>query len=105
MNSQRRILLTVLPAAAGGAVLASGAALAQPARVAETDANAMALGYKHEASAVDTKKYPQYVKGTMCSNCMLYAGKPADAWAPCGALGNKQVKGSGWCAAYAKKPA
>jgi hypothetical protein len=36
---------------------------------------------------------------------MLYAGKPADAWANCGALGNKQVKGTGWCAAYAKKPA
>jgi len=54
----------------------------QAARVDEKDGNAVALGYKHDAATVDTKKYPQYVKGSVCANCTLYAGKPADPWAP-----------------------
>ena len=102
MNRHRRILLALVPAA-GGALVASRVAHAQAARVEESDANAQALGYKHDASTVDTKKYPQYVKGSACASCALYQGKPTDAWAPCAALGNKQVKATGWCAAYNKK--
>lgn len=102
MNQYRRSLLALAPAA-GVALLAGRAAYAQPARVDEKDANAVALGYKHDASAVDTKKFPQFVKGNICANCTLYAGKPTDPWAPCGALGGKQVNAKGWCVAYVKK--
>ena len=102
MNQSRRSLLTFVPAA-GVALLAASAASAQPARADEKDANAVALGYKHDAAAVDTKKYGQYVKGSICANCTLYAGKPSDPWAPCGALGGKQVNAKGWCVAYVKK--
>ncbi len=102
MNKSRRSLLAFAPAA--GVVLLGGkTASAQPARVNEKDANAVALGYKHDAALVDTKKYRQYVKGNICANCALYAGKPADPWAPCGALGGKQVNAKGWCVAYVKK--
>ena len=102
MNKSRRSILAFVPAA-GVALLAGRAAIAQPARVEEKDAVAVALGYKHDAAAVDTKKHAQYVKGSVCANCTLYAGKPSDPWAPCGALGGKQVNAKGWCVAYAKK--
>ncbi|MEX0961085.1 MAG: high-potential iron-sulfur protein [Burkholderiales bacterium] len=102
MNKSRRSLLAFVPAA--GVVLLTGrAASAQPARVDEKDANAVALAYKHDATAVDTKKYGQYVKGSICANCTLYAGKASDPWAPCGVLGGKQVNAKGWCVAYVKK--
>lgn len=102
MNKSRRSILAFVPAA-GVALLAGRAAVAQPARVDEKDAVAVALGYKHDAAAVDTKKHAQYVKGSICANCTLYAGKPSDPWAPCGALGGKQVNAKGWCVAYVKK--
>ena len=104
MNQLRRILLAVVPAA-GATLLTGRTASAQAARVDEKDANAVALGYTHDAATVDTKKYPQYGKGSVCANCTLYAGKPADPWAPCGALGGKQVNANGWCVAYVKKAA
>ena len=102
MNKSKRSLLTLVPAA-GVVLLAGRAASAQPARLDEKDAIAVALGYKHDAAAVDTKKYGQYVKGSFCANCTLYAGKPSDPWGPCGAVGGKQVNAKGWCVAYVKK--
>ena len=95
-------MLALVPAA-GVMLLAGRGAFAQPARVDEKDANAAALGYKHDAAAVDTKKYAQYVKGSVCANCTLYAGKPTDPWGPCAPLGGKQVNAKGWCVVYAKK--
>ena len=102
MNRQRRLLLTLAPASAA-ALLTARTGAAQAARVDEKDPAAVALGYKHDAATVDSKKYPQFVKGNICANCALYAGKPTDPWAPCGALGGKQVNAKGWCVAYAKK--
>ena len=102
MNQSRRSLLALVPAAS--VVLLTGrAASAQAARVDEKDAIAVTLGYKHDAAMVDMKKYGQYVKGSICANCTLYAGKPTDPWAPCGALGGKQVNAKGWCLAYVKR--
>ena len=102
VNNSKRSLLLFLPAA-GVVLLAGRAASAQPARLDEKDAIAVALGYKHDAATVDTKKYGQYVKGSICANCTLYAGKPSDPWATCAPLGGKQVNAKGWCAAYVKK--
>ncbi len=102
VNKSKRSLLAFMPAA-GVVFFTAKATFAQPSRVDEKDANAVALGYKHDAMAVDAKKHGQYVKGSVCANCTLYAGKPTDPWAPCGALGGKQVNAKGWCVAYVKK--
>ena len=102
MNSSRRALLAFVPAA-GVVLLTARTSSAQSPRIDEKDANAVALGYKHDAAAVDPRKYGQYVKGSVCAKCALYAGKPSDPWAPCGALGGKQVNAKGWCVAYVKK--
>ena len=100
MPSRRTFLLRVVSATL---IAVPGLAAAQAARVAETDPAAVALGYKHDATKVDAKKFPSFAAGRLCENCNLYAGKPGDAWAPCAALGNKQVAAKGWCAAWVKK--
>jgi len=104
MTTRRQFILTAVPATALliGAV---PAAFAQPARLEETDALAVSLGYKADAAKVDAKKFPTFVAGHNCANCSLFAAKPTDAWGPCGAVGGKQVSAKGWCIAWVKKAA
>jgi hypothetical protein len=101
MNSRRQFIMTLVPA--GLALAAAPAVFAQPAHADENDAAAKGLGYKHDATKVDAAKYPTYAKGKVCSNCVLYQGKPGDAWGGCPLLAGKQVNANGWCTAYAKK--
>lgn len=88
-------------------VAAGGAALATPgraqARLDEKDPQAVALGYYADATKVDTKKWPKYAAGQVCSNCALYQGKAADPWGGCPLFAGRQVAGKGWCNAWAKK--
>jgi High potential iron-sulfur protein len=99
MSRTRRVFL--ITAAATGAGLA-GAARAQ-AKLDEKDPQAVALGYVADATKVDTKKYPKYAAGQVCTNCALYQGKPTDAVAGCPLFAGKVVAGKGWCSAWAKK--
>jgi hypothetical protein len=85
------------------AALASGHSLAQGAMVAESDAQAAALGYKADASKADKVKFPKYAAGQLCSNCSLYQGKPGDAAGGCPLFAGKQVAANGWCSAWTKK--
>ena len=87
----------------GSGMLAAGSAMAQGAMVAETDAQAAALGYKADASKADKVKFPKYAADQKCSNCALYQGKAADAAGPCPLFAGKQVAAKGWCSAWAKK--
>jgi len=70
--------------------------------VAESDAQAAALGYKADASTVDKAKFPKYAAGQNCGNCALYVSKSADAGS-CGIFAGKMVATGAWCNAYAKK--
>ncbi len=69
----------------------------------ETDAIAVALGYKKDASAVDVVKYPKRAGAAgasqFCSNCRLYSAQ-ADGLGGCSAIPNKLVAGKGWCNAW-----
>lgn len=85
-----------------GAVALSSRARAQ-AMLAETDAQAVGLGYKADSTKVDKAKYPKHAATQLCSNCALYAGKPTDAAGGCPLFPGKQVAGKGWCSAWAKK--
>lgn len=100
----RRQFIAIIPAGAVALAL-SRAASAQPARLEETDPGAVALGYKHDATKVDTTKHANYKPGQVCANCALYQGKPTDEWAACGAVGDRLVNGKGWCIAWVKKAA
>ena len=72
-------------------------------KVAESDPMAVALGYLHDATAVDTRKYPNRAtpegQKQFCHNCKLYQAG-ADGWGGCSIFGSKLVKGEGWCSAW-----
>ncbi len=103
-NSSRRTF--VLGVIAGGSALAAGRAGAQAApMLAETDPQAVALGYKSDATKADKTKYPTYAAGQACGSCNFYQGKAGDASGPCQLFAGKQVSAKGWCSAYAKKAA
>ena len=97
----RRRFITLVPIATLGA-MAAPCAFAQ-AKLTESDPTAQALGYKEDASKVDTKKYAGYKAGNVCANCTLYSGKASDASGPCSAFGGKSVAAKGWCMAWVKK--
>ncbi len=101
MNTNRRTFLLVAAAATSSACFAK-TAHAQ-AKLDEKDAQAVALGYVADATKTDTKKFPKYAKGQVCTNCALYKGKESDAWGGCPLFGEKQVAGKGWCSAWVKK--
>ncbi len=98
----RRNFIYALPAATVALALSRGAS-AQAVRLEESDTMAVSLGYKHDASKVDAKKFTAYAAGHNCANCQLFQAKASDAWGPCAAVGGKQVNAKGWCAAWAKK--
>lgn len=108
INVERRDFLKAGSLAVASFALASraGIAMAQASkpRLDENDAEAEKLGYKHDASKVDKKKFPNYKPGDMCANCQLFQGKPEkDAWATCPIFPGKQVNAKGWCSSYTKK--
>lgn len=74
---------------------------AQTRRVNESDPLARQLGYKINASKVDTAKFPKRAgpEGAqqLCRNCQFYHGAAGSAWGPCTVFGNRLVSAGGWC--------
>ncbi len=87
--------------AAGAALVERTRAAEPPVRLDVKDPAAAALGYVPHASDVDTKKYPGYVKGQICENCLKLEGTAGDNYRPCSVFPGKLVSVSGWCAAWA----
>jgi High potential iron-sulfur protein len=103
-TTRRSFMMTV--AATGSALAAARAGAQTPAPVlAETDPQAVALGYKADTTKVDKTKFPQHTPAQVCSGCNFYQGKATDAMAPCTLFAGKQVAAKGWCSAWAKKAA
>ena len=75
MNNTRRTFFFAL--AAGGSMLSTAAK--SQAKLDEKDPQAVALGYFADATKTDTKKFPKYAAGQVCTNCALYQGKANDA--------------------------
>jgi hypothetical protein len=98
----RRALLQGLGvvAAIGPGLRIEPALGAEPAHLAVTDPAAMKVGYVEEASRVDRKKYPKYIAGNICDNCLLLQGKPGNTFRPCSLFPNKLVKIGGWCSSW-----
>jgi len=99
-NSRRQFMIL---SAAGACTLAMNGKVQAQAMVADTDPQAVALGYKSDATKADKAKYPKYAAGQACSNCALYQGAAGSASGPCPLFAGKQVSAKGWCSAYAKK--
>ena len=101
MTSNRRTF--VIHSIVGASVLATASLAQAQAMVAESDAQAIALGYKADASKADKVKYPKYAAGQQCGTCALYQGKAGAAAGGCPLFAGKQVSSKGWCSAWAKK--
>jgi len=71
--------------------------------LAETDPTAQALGYKEDATKVDTAKFAVYKPGSTCANCKFWTGKAADAYGPCALFPGKATNAKGWCSGYNPK--
>jgi hypothetical protein len=84
-------------------LLAGNAMAADVPMLAETDAQAKALGYVADAAKADKVKFPKFAAGQNCANCALYQGKAGAASGGCPLFAGKQVTAKGWCSAYAKK--
>ena len=98
--SNRRVFIMRL--VAGSSALAAASARAQAA-LAETDTQAVALGYRADTTKVDAKKFPKHEASQTCANCQLFQGKPGDATGGCPLFAGKVVTKNGWCSAWVKK--
>jgi hypothetical protein len=103
MNLTRRKVVKNLSLAAG---LSAGltwrpALCADPARLDVKDPAAMALGYVENVTHLDTKKYPEFVPGSSCENCLQLQGTAGNNYRPCGLFPGKLVSVSGWCKSWA----
>ena len=101
MTSNRRTF--VIHSIVGASALAATLCAHAQAALSESDPQAIALGYKADATKVDKTKYPKYAAGQACNSCALFQGKAADAAGGCPLFAGKQVAGKGWCSAWAKK--
>lgn len=98
----RRSLVKHLIAAAAAVALfpSRQSRSAELPHLAVTDPQAVALGYVENASQVDAKKYPTYVKGSRCDNCLLLQGANGANYRPCNLFAGKLVAASGWCSGW-----
>jgi hypothetical protein len=64
------------------------------------DPAAVAHGYVEDATRVDPKKYPAYVKDSTCENCLLLQGSEGNSYRPCSLFPGKVVAAKGWCTGW-----
>jgi hypothetical protein len=100
MSNRREFIVQL---SLGTGALVAGQAMAQGAPLAETDPQAVALGYKADTTKVDAKKFPKHAATQNCANCALFQGKAGDKTGGCPLFAGKSVAANGWCSAWAKK--
>jgi hypothetical protein len=99
--SRRDVLKTLAMGAAAAGLTTQRSRGAEPGQKLDIhDPAAVALGYVENASQVDTKKFPQFVPGSNCDNCLQLQGKPGNNYRPCSLFPGKLVSVSGWCSGW-----
>jgi hypothetical protein len=98
----RRTLVKTLGVAAAATVLLPPrqSQAAEPPHLNVKDPAAQKLGYVENASQIDVKKYPAYVKGSNCENCLLLQGTTGAHYRPCSLFPGKLVSVGGWCSGW-----
>ena len=105
----RRNFLKLGLGASGGALALSAIPihLVAAEEVAESEPLAQAMGYRVDATQVDTAKFPKRAgeagASQFCNNCALYAGKADDEIAPCSIFQNRPLRGAGLCNSWVAK--
>ena len=98
--SRRSAIKTLAAAAAAAAVPVLTARSADVPHLDVHDSSAIALGYVENASEVDAKKFPRFVAGSTCDNCLQLQGKAGDKYRPCNLFPGKLVAAGGWCSGW-----
>ena len=96
----RREVVKTLALGVAAALPPRGARGADAQKLDVKDPAAVALGYVENASQVDAKKYPRFVPGSNCDNCLQLQGKPGNNYRPCNLFSGKLVAVSGWCSGW-----
>jgi hypothetical protein len=98
--NRRSLVKSLAAAAAAAAILRGGKSRAAELPHLEVkEPAAVAQGYVENATQVDAKKYPAYVKGSRCDNCLLLQGS-SGAYRPCNLFPGKLVSAAGWCSGW-----
>jgi High potential iron-sulfur protein len=98
----RRVLVKTLSLGIAAAGLGSAQAHgAEPQKLDVKDPAAVALGYVENAAQVNEKKYPAFVKGSSCENCLQLQGRAGNDYRPCALFPGKLVAVGGWCSGWA----
>jgi len=98
---RRSLIKTVFAGVSGAALLPLHHSFAADLpRLDVKDPAAVSNGYVEDAAAVDAKKYPAFVKGSSCENCLLLQGAEGAAYRPCSLFPGKGVSVKGWCSAW-----
>ena len=96
----RRAVVRTLGLSAAAALAVRRSVGAEPDRLDVKDPAAVAVAYVENAARVDAKKYPSYVSGSNCENCLQLQGRAGDAFRPCPVFPGKLVAAAGWCTAW-----
>jgi High potential iron-sulfur protein len=99
--TRRAVVKNLSMAAVASALLpARQPQAAEPPHLDVKDPAAVKLGYVENSSQIDLKKYPAYVKGSNCENCLLLQGTGGAHYRPCTLFPGKLVSVSGWCSGW-----
>jgi hypothetical protein len=98
--SRRALVKAMSLGAAAAGLPANQARAAEPERLSVKDPAAVALAYVENAAALDEKKFPRYVKGSNCENCLQLQGNPGNDYRPCALFPGKLVAVAGWCSGW-----
>ena len=103
MTQSRRDFLITGVALWASALVPSVTVAAGPPELQESEPIAIALGYKRDATTVDTSTYPKRAGASgatqFCSNYALYSANE-NGLGGCTAIPGKLVAGAGWCNAW-----
>jgi High potential iron-sulfur protein len=98
--SRRSLVKTLAAGAAAAALPIRPARSTEPPHLDVHDPAAAALSYIENAAEIDPKKFPRYVAGSNCDNCLQLQGKPGNNYRPCALFPGKLVAVSGWCSSW-----
>jgi hypothetical protein len=99
--SRRALVKTLSLTMVAGSLRSGPARGAEPQKLDVKDPAAAALGYVESAAQVDVKKFPAFVKGSNCENCLQLQGKAGGDYRPCSLFPGKLVAVGGWCSGWA----
>jgi High potential iron-sulfur protein len=102
MKVNRRIF-AIQSIAATAAVVGADWAHAQASMLPESHPQASAMGYRADASKIDTAKFANFAPGQKCQECQMFRAQQSESSGQCAIFPGKLVSATGWCSAYIKK--